>query len=110
MAPTVETPTPPGSQSNAQFGDQHKECTNGDATATLERIKGEHGFPSTTDVLVRTGHAAQTILDVAEEVNSDAVVLAAHAPGLADYFLGSVASRVVRHAHYSVHIVRSVKR
>lgn len=79
-----------------------------DATAVLERMKREHGLPDTTDILVRTGHAARTILDVAEEVSSDVVVLASHGPGVADYFLGSVAGRIVRHAHCSVHVVRNV--
>ncbi len=80
-----------------------------DATAALERIKSEHALPETTAILVRTGHPARTILDVAEEVSSDIVVLASHNPGLADVLLGSVAGRVVRHAHCSVHVVRNVK-
>lgn len=79
-----------------------------DATAALEPMKSEHRLADTTDILVRTGHAARTILDVAEEVDSDVVILASHNPGFADHFLGSVAGRVVRHAHCSVHVVRDV--
>jgi nucleotide-binding universal stress UspA family protein len=81
-----------------------------DAMAALERMKTEHALPETTNVLVRKGHASRTILDVAEEVDSDVVVLASHDPGFADHFLGSVAARIVRHAHCSVHVIRHVNR
>lgn len=55
---------------------------------------------------VRAGHAAQTILDVAEAEAHDLIVIASHRPGLQDYFLGSTAARVVRHAQCSVHVLR----
>lgn len=55
---------------------------------------------------VRAGHAAQTILDLAKEESFDCIVLASHRPGLQDYFLGSTAARVVRHAQCSVHVLR----
>ncbi|RRH71491.1 universal stress protein [Falsigemmobacter faecalis] len=57
-------------------------------------------------VEVRAGHAAQTILDVAEADAHDCIVIASHRPGLQDYFLGSTAARVVRHAQCSVHVLR----
>ena len=53
-----------------------------------------------------TGHAARTILDYAEQMKADCIVIASHDPGIQDYFLGSTAARVVRHAHCSVHVVR----
>lgn len=55
---------------------------------------------------VVTGHAARTILDYAEQMKADCIVIASHDPGIQDYFLGSTAARVVRHAHCSVHVVR----
>ena len=58
------------------------------------------------DVEVRTGHSYNTILDVAEEKNSDLIIIASHRPGLQDYFLGSTAAKVVRHATCSVLVVR----
>ncbi len=58
------------------------------------------------DVIVRTGHSYSTILDVAEEVDSDLIIIASHRPGLQDYFLGSTAAKVVRHARCSVLVVR----
>jgi universal stress protein F len=33
-------------------------------------------------------------------------VIASHRPGIQDYFLGSTASRVVRHANCTVHVMR----
>jgi len=58
------------------------------------------------DVEVRTGHSYNTILDVAEEKNADLIIIASHHPGLQDYFLGSTAAKVVRHATCSVLVVR----
>jgi nucleotide-binding universal stress UspA family protein len=55
---------------------------------------------------VRSGHPAQTILEVAERGGYDCVVIASHRPGLQDYLLGSTAARVVRHAQCSVHVLR----
>ena len=58
------------------------------------------------DVEVRTGHSYNTILDVAEEKEIDLIIVASHRPGLQDYFLGSTAAKVVRHAKCSVLVVR----
>ncbi len=52
------------------------------------------------------GHTARTIIDFANEKAIDCIVIGSHKPGLSDYFLGSTASRVVRHAHCAVHVHR----
>lgn len=52
------------------------------------------------------GHAGRTLVDRAEELGADCIVVASHRPGLSDYFLGSTASYVARHAKCSVHVVR----
>ena len=57
-------------------------------------------------VEVRTGRPYQTILEVAGETGTDLIIIASHQPGLEDYFLGSTASKVVRHAKCSVLVVR----
>ena len=57
-------------------------------------------------VQVRQGHAHNTILQVAEKENADLIILASHKPGLVDYFIGSNAAKVVRHAKCSVLVVR----
>jgi nucleotide-binding universal stress UspA family protein len=52
------------------------------------------------------GHPARSILDHAAAQDVDCIVIASHRPGLQDYFLGSTAARVVRHAPCAVHVVR----
>lgn len=74
-----------------------------DIEATLaEKIKDEVGV----DVVVIEGHAGHTIVDYAAKNGVDCIVVASHRPGFQDYFLGSTAARVVRHAPCSVHVVR----
>lgn len=63
------------------------------------------GLDDVEAVLVK-GHSARTIMDYAAENGVDCIVMGSHKPGLGDYFLGSTASRVVRHAHCAVHVVR----
>ena len=58
------------------------------------------------EVEVRSGHSYNTILDMAEEKGADLIIIASHRPGLQDYFLGSTAAKVVRHANCSVLVVR----
>ncbi len=80
-----------------------------EAEAELKRIAADHNLPETTEVLVKRGKPSTTILNVARETGAEAIVVASHDPGFADYFLGSVAAYVVRHAHCSVFVVRDVK-
>lgn len=57
-------------------------------------------------VEIRTGRPYKTILEVAGETDTDLIIIASHQPGLEDYFLGSTASKVVRHAKCSVLVIR----
>ena len=57
-------------------------------------------------VEVRNGAAASMILQCAEDTGADLIMIASHRPGLSDYFIGSTAARVVRHAQCSVLITR----
>ena len=59
-----------------------------------------------SDIAIREGAPSTEILEYASEIDADLIVLHSQDPGLATYFMGSVASRVVRHAHCSVYIVR----
>lgn len=58
------------------------------------------------EVAVVHGHSGRTILEYAQDNGADLIVIASHRPGLQDYFLGSTAARVVRHAQCAVHVVR----
>ena len=64
-----------------------------------KRLPGAEGH-------VIEGHSGRTILEYANKNHVDLIILASHRPGLEDYFLGSTASHVVRHANSAVHIVR----
>jgi nucleotide-binding universal stress UspA family protein len=77
-----------------------------DATGRLKEMAARHGLAESAKIVVRDGHPSTEILEYAEKIGADMIVIASHDPGLADYFLGSVAARVVRHAHCSVLVVR----
>ncbi|MGB5330671.1 MAG: universal stress protein [Gammaproteobacteria bacterium] len=76
----------------------------GSAQSELKAIATAAGMKM--EVEVRTGHSYNTILDVAKEKDADLIIIASHRPGLQDYFLGSTAAKVVRHANCSVLVVR----
>lgn len=59
---------------------------------------------------VRTGHPAHTILEVAEEVGADLIVIAAHHEDILDRFFGSIVDQVAHQAHCSVHLYRSTRK
>jgi nucleotide-binding universal stress UspA family protein len=52
------------------------------------------------------GHPSRTIIEYANNNGVDCIVIGSHRPDLRDYFLGSTASRVVRHAKCAVHVYR----
>lgn len=53
-----------------------------------------------------TGHSGLSIVEYATKNDVDCIIIASHRPGLQDYFLGSTAARVVRHALCPVHVLR----
>ncbi|HXK53206.1 MAG TPA: universal stress protein [Hyphomicrobiales bacterium] len=75
----------------------------------LAALAVEQGLGDEVDVIVRHGPASREILEAAREVHAELIVIASHDPGIADYLLGSVAARIVRHAHCSVLVVRKSK-
>jgi universal stress protein F len=62
------------------------------------------------DVLLRTGNAPIEILEEARELGCDAIIIGSHRPDYRDYFIGSTAARVVRHAPCTVIVERSFMR
>jgi nucleotide-binding universal stress UspA family protein len=60
----------------------------------------------TVETLVVYGGIYDKILETADELGADLVVVASHRPELKDYLLGPNAARVVRHANQSVLVVR----
>jgi len=75
-----------------------------DALAGLEAVAGKAGISARSVVL--TGHPGRSICDYAKENGINCIVVASHRPGLQDYFIGSTAAFVVRHAGCAVHVMR----
>ncbi len=68
-----------------------------------ERVKDEVGVSA---ILLKGQSAGRTITEYANTHGADCIVIASHQPGMKDFFLGSTAARVVRHAHCTVHVLR----
>ncbi|NVO58028.1 universal stress protein [Rhodobacteraceae bacterium B1Z28] len=74
-----------------------------DAKSKLhERVEGT---PNVTPVILK-GHSSRTITEYAAEIGADAIIVGSHKPGLSDYFLGTTAARIVRHAPCAVIVLR----
>ena len=80
-----------------------KAAKKGLAAFVKERI------PAAFDVKQHVAHGTiyTCILDKAEAIDADLIVMASHRPAMRDYLLGPNAARVVRHATRSVLVVRS---
>ena len=83
----------------AGFRDETRVALSRDLAEKASLLKNATG-------LVIEGHSGRTILEWAEEHDVDCIVMASHRPGISDYFLGSTAARVVRHAPCAVHVMR----
>ena len=75
------------------------------AKVRLAGIASDADAPSIA-VEVATGTICGGILDIAERISADLIVLASHAPGFSDRLWGANAARVARSAGCSVLIVR----
>lgn len=63
------------------------------------------GVPGVKSVMLK-GHSSRTITEYAAKIGADAIIVGSHKPGLTDYFLGTTAARVVRHAPCAVVVLR----
>ena len=75
-----------------------------EAKSDLEAIANAAG--GKLGVEVQSGKPASEIIDTAKQIGADLIIVASHNPGMQDYFLGSTAARVVRHAPCSVLVDR----
>jgi nucleotide-binding universal stress UspA family protein len=71
-----------------------------------EWVKDNISDGTTIHPHVTHGRVYEQIINAADKLQVDAIVLAAHTPELSDYLLGPNAARVVRHAKQSVFVVR----
>jgi universal stress protein F len=76
-----------------------------EARESLEELVRASGIDA--EVVLRVGNPPNEILSEAQERGCDAIVLGSHRPDYRDYFIGSTAARVVRHARCSVLVERS---
>jgi len=74
--------------------------------AAIESFAKEHAAGTNTKAHIAQGQPYAAILDLAEKIGADLIVMASHRPELKDYLLGPNAARVVRHAECSVMVVR----
>ena len=72
----------------------------------LTRLDGELAGEEDIERIVKVGNPAREIERHQQEGHHDLIVLRSHAPGLQDFFMGSTAGRIVRHAPCSVHVIR----
>ena len=76
-----------------------------EAETELKRIAAATGVAS-AGASVRHGSVYHEVLDEADRLGSDLIVMGSHRPGMATYLLGSNAARIVRHAKCSVLVLR----
>lgn len=74
----------------------------------LQEFASRHVPPEVPHkLLVAKGPVYQTIIDTADAIDADLILMEAHRPELKDYLLGPNAAKVVRHSNRSVLVVRS---
>jgi nucleotide-binding universal stress UspA family protein len=78
-----------------------------EAQKTLHDFANEHVDDDLRDsCVIGNGTIYQEILDGAESIAADLIVMGSHRPNMRDYLLGPNSARVVRHASASVLVVR----
>jgi nucleotide-binding universal stress UspA family protein len=78
-----------------------------EAQVNLHSFAEEHVDADLRDsCVIGNGTVYQEILDGADRIGADLIVMGSHRPSMRDYLLGPNAARVVRHAPVSVLVVR----
>ncbi len=75
-------------------------------TNALKAVEERIGDAKDAKPVILFGHSGQTITEYAEKIGADCVIVGSHKPNLTDFFLGSTAARIARHAPCSVHVIR----
>ena len=92
------------------FPDKSEDALIKGATEQLHKFTEKH-IPKGVSLrhVITQGTVYEAIIDTAERIDADLIVMAAHRPELKDYLLGPNAARVVRHSERSVLVVREPK-
>lgn len=86
----------------AGFAEQHRKSTH----VLLETMSKDLPEGLRVKLHQRTGHVYVEVLDLAEEIKADLIVVGSNRPDLRDYLIGPKAARIVRHANCSVLVAR----
>jgi len=92
----------PGSIKNYMPANSEEEIMKRVDKDMAERI----GEEKDAERVILVGHPGRQITEYADASGADCIVIGSHKPELKDFFLGSTAGRVVRHAHCAVHVLR----
>lgn len=78
-----------------------------DTQQKLDAFVAAH-FPDDIRVTTHVHHGTiyEQIIETADAIGADMIVMASHRPEMSDYLLGPNAARVVRHARQSVCVIR----
>ena len=77
------------------------------AEKRLKELAGQHmSKDQLGGVIAKHGTIYEEVVQTAEDLGVDLIVMAAHRPSLKDYLIGPNTARVARHANCSVQIVR----
>jgi nucleotide-binding universal stress UspA family protein len=76
------------------------------AREALEAVAKTLDVDGTVACHVRHGTPYVEILDAADEIGADLILVESHKPGVRDYLLGANSAKVVRHAKCSVFVLR----
>ncbi len=83
---------------------EHMQNVRKSAKEEIAKRIGEQGDVKT--VLLTDHSSGRAITKYAEEIGADCIIVGSHKSEVQDYFLGSTTSRIVRHAHCAVHVLR----
>jgi len=75
-------------------------------TSLAESLRPAHTPVQWGQRLCRFGTPAQVVVELADELHADLIVLGSHGYGVVDRLLGTTAARIVNHARCSVLVVR----
>jgi nucleotide-binding universal stress UspA family protein len=76
------------------------------ARLEIAALVAQDELPPSTEIVVVQGSVHRKILEMVENTDHDAIVMASHNPKFTDFVIGSVAAQVVKHAKCSVFVVR----
>lgn len=88
------------------FPDDYEEKIKEGTHANMQAFIAEHLAGQEATGHITHGPIYQRIIETAEKIGADLIVMGSHRPELADYLIGPNAARVVRHSACSVMVVR----